>query len=46
VYREDTEPLKEYYKHQGILSVISGDASPEEVGERIEDALGRPSPGR
>ena len=46
VYREDTEPLKDYYKYQGILSVISGDASPEEVGERIEDALGRPSPGR
>jgi adenylate kinase len=46
VYREDTEPLKDYYKHQGILSVISGDASPEEVGKRIEDALGRPSPGR
>jgi len=46
VYREDTEPLKDYYKHQGILSVISGDASPEEVGERIEEALGRPSPGR
>jgi len=46
VYREDTEPLKDYYKYQGILSVISGDASPEEVGERIEEALGRPSPGR
>jgi len=46
VYREDTEPLKDHYKAQGILSVISGDASPEEVGERIEDALGRPSPGQ
>lgn len=46
VYREDTEPLKDHYKHQGILSVISGDASPEEVGKRIEDALGKPSPGR
>lgn len=43
VYIEDTEPLKDYYEHRGILGVVSGDASPFEVEARIEAILVKPT---
>ncbi len=39
VYRQDTEPLKAYYRRRSILAVVAGDASPQEVEEGIEALL-------
>jgi adenylate kinase len=39
VYRDQTEPLAAHYKKAGILRAIEGDASMDEVGKRIEEAL-------
>jgi adenylate kinase len=38
-YREQTEPLKSYYESQGKLRTVSGEGSPDEVFERIVEAL-------
>lgn len=38
-YREQTQPVAEYYQQQGILKRIDGNASPDEVFERIKAAL-------
>jgi len=35
LYREQTEPLKEYYERAGILREIDGQGSPDEVFDRI-----------
>ncbi|MDR3062012.1 MAG: adenylate kinase [Dysgonamonadaceae bacterium] len=40
VYRNQTEPLKEYYKKQGKLITIKGDTI-EDVFEKITDTLDR-----
>jgi adenylate kinase len=39
VYHAQTEPLIAHYTAQGIVRAVDGDASVEEVGKRIEEAL-------
>lgn len=39
VYRENTEPLVEFYEGRGILLRVDGTGSVEEVTDRIEDGL-------
>ena len=38
-YREKTEPLVDYYEDRGVLNTVKGDASPDEVEERIHAVL-------
>jgi adenylate kinase len=38
-YREQTQPLLEYYERHGILRPILGTGTPDEVFQRIETAL-------
>ena len=39
VYEENTEPVIEFYRDQGELVEIDGEASPDEVFERLSDLL-------
>ena len=39
VYFAQTEPLIRHYSAQGIVRAVDGDASVDEVGKRIEEAL-------
>jgi len=39
VYREQTEPLLDYYRRRGVLAVVDGMGSVEEVERGIEEAL-------
>lgn len=39
VYHQYTRPLEDYYSQQGLLVTIDGNASPEEVTERILSAI-------
>ena len=39
VYREETEPLVEYYRGRGVLVEIDGGGSIDEVAKRIESVL-------
>jgi adenylate kinase len=39
VYHAQTEPLIAHYTAKGIVRAVDGDASVEEVGKRIEEAL-------
>ena len=39
VYREQTEPLVEYYRQKGLLAEVKGQGSVDEVGAGIEEAL-------
>jgi adenylate kinase len=39
VYREQTAPLIEYYRRQGLLAEVDGRGSVEEVERRIQEAL-------
>lgn len=39
-YRESTAPLVGYYREMGILSIVSGTGSEEEIADRIKEALG------
>lgn len=38
-YHQQTEPLKTYYEERGKLRAVSGEGSPDEVFERIVEAL-------
>lgn len=40
VYHKQTRPLLSFYKERNILLSIAGDRSPEEVSQKLEDALG------
>jgi len=40
-YRKDTEPLKAYYAHRGLLRAVDGTGTPDQVFARIQAALGR-----
>jgi adenylate kinase len=40
VYRQQTEPLIEYYDEQGVVARIDGDKAPEAVYADIREALG------
>lgn len=40
VYHKQTRPLLSFYKGRNILLSIAGDRSPEEVSQKLEDALG------
>lgn len=39
VYRDQTEPLKSYYKERDLLVPVDGTGTPDEVHERIADTL-------
>ena len=39
VYRQQTEPLIDYYRFKNILSIIDGMGTPDEVFERIKAAV-------
>ena len=39
VYREQTEPLVDYYRERGVLAEVDGWGSIEEVAERLREAL-------
>jgi adenylate kinase len=39
VYRESTEPLLDYYRGQGVLKIVDGDRTRDEVAASIEAAL-------
>jgi adenylate kinase len=41
VYRQQTTPLLDYYRFQGVLSVIDAMGTPDEVFQRIQSALER-----
>jgi adenylate kinase len=41
VYRQQTEPLKEYYRGKGLLAEVNGTGTPEEIGKRLRQALGK-----
>jgi adenylate kinase len=40
-YREQTEPLKDFYAGLGLLVSVDGTGGPESVHKRISDALRR-----
>jgi len=40
VYRDHTEPLLEFYRGRRILREVSGEVSPDEVFQRMRDAMG------
>ena len=39
VYREQTEPLKSYYRERDLLVPVDGTGTPDEVHQRIADTL-------
>lgn len=39
VYEENTEPVIEFYRDQGVLVEVDGEASPDEVFERLGELL-------
>ena len=39
VYREETEPLEDYYRERGELVIVNGTGGIEDVYDRITDAL-------
>ncbi len=41
VYRQQTEPLLDYYRFKGILSIIDAMGTPDEVFERIKVAVAK-----
>ena len=45
VYRNQTEPLLQYYREKDILKSIDGSGSREEVREHIRLAISRQDPG-
>jgi len=44
VYHQQTEPLIDYYRFKGILSIIDGMGTPDEVFERIKAAIDKRRP--
>ena len=40
VFRENTQPVIDYYREEGVLTDIDGEASPDEVFEKIVDLIG------
>jgi adenylate kinase len=41
VYRQQTQPLLDYYRFQGILKIIDAMGTPDEVFDRIKSAVNR-----
>ncbi|MFC6989408.1 adenylate kinase [Haloplanus sp. GCM10025708] len=39
VYEENTEPVVEYYRDEGVLETVDGEGTPDEVFERITDVV-------
>jgi adenylate kinase len=39
VYKKQTAPLLDYYRKQGVLVTINAMGSPDEVFERIQEAV-------
>lgn len=44
VYREETQPLEDYYRERGLLVVVNGVGEIEDVHQRIVDALEQAEP--
>jgi len=40
VYRNETQPLEDYYKKQGILVEIDASGSPKEIAKLVKKAIG------
>ncbi len=38
-YRDNTEPLEEFYRERGLLEEVDGEGSPDEVAARLEDII-------
>jgi adenylate kinase len=43
VYSRDTEPVLEYYRRRGVVTVLDGNRPPDEVTEAIEGAVKKSS---
>ncbi len=41
VYREQTEPLKEFYGRQDLLRPVDGSGTPKEIEQKIAEAIGK-----
>jgi adenylate kinase len=41
VYREQTEPLKAFYKEKGLLRPVDGTGAPDEIGKKIKEVIGQ-----
>ncbi|MFB6122899.1 MAG: adenylate kinase [Haloferacaceae archaeon] len=39
VYEENTEPVVEHYRDEGVLETVDGEGTPDEVFDRITDAV-------
>ena len=39
VYRDQTEPLKEFYSGRGLLRAIDGTGKPQEIADKIAEAV-------
>jgi adenylate kinase len=39
VYRHQTAPVKDFYRHRGLLHVVDGQGKPDEVYERILEVI-------
>ena len=44
IYRRQTQPLVDYYAEHGVLKAIDGTGTPDEVFERIKQALAEVQP--
>jgi adenylate kinase len=40
VYRENTEPVVEHYREQGVLAEVDGEGTPDEVFAAVRDVVG------
>jgi adenylate kinase len=38
-YEKKTKPVIDYYKKQSVFFEVDGDGSPEDVNQRLEDAI-------
>lgn len=41
IYANDTKPVLDYYRHHGMIAVINGDRTPDDVSTAIEAAVVR-----
>ena len=44
VYSRDTEPVLEYYRRRGVVTILDGNRSLDEVSASIEQAIQRIRP--
>lgn len=46
VYEENTRPVLAYYSNNGLLRTVSAEGPPEDITQRVLDALAKPEPAR